>query len=184
MNPLSASLTSKDREPEESLARLPDESLRQVLDLNRRVARAEARMARWLLVETGTTRKLVMSGIEVRAGHWLALPCDVALVVELRSHILARGGEPGPAKVRIRLSGTECQFRQPGTEYPSQAIRPVELPSTAVPTVPDPEEDALDVCGLLRTIRHMGGLAWESMPQIAVVTVRLPFSTSQLLMVP
>ena len=162
-----------------TLAELPDDTLAQLLDLNRCVARLEERLARWLLLETNTTHQYVLHGKEVRTGTWLTLPCRVDLVVEFHDLAHGPGGNPSPPKLKLQLSGVECQFRHPGATNPSQAIRVKRAAPGPECIEEDPGEDAHDICGLLRAIRRHGGVGWVGMQEIAFVSARLPGNGTQ-----
>jgi hypothetical protein len=157
-----------------TLAGLPDDTLARLRDLNRCVARLEERLARWLLLETDTPHQYVLHGKEVRTGTWLTLPCSIDLVVEFHDLAHGPGGNPSPPKLKLRLSGVDCQFRHPGATNPSRAIRVKGAAPSPESIEADPDEDAHDICGLLRAIRQHGGVGWVGMWEIAVVTARLP----------
>jgi hypothetical protein len=138
------------------------------------VARLEERLARWLLLETDTTRQYVLHGKELRTGTWLTLPCSIDLVVEFHNLAHGPGGNASPPKLKLQLSGVECQFRHPGATNPWRAIRAKKASPGPECIEADPGEDAQDICGVLRVVRQFGGLGWAGMLEIAVVTARLP----------
>ena len=156
-----------------TLAEFPAETQSRFAALNERVARLEARLARWLLLETGTARQAVFHSREVRNGTWLRLPVDVGLTIELRDGEHVSGGASAPLNLTLELSGIECQVRDPGVQHPPQAIRVASASPGPIYIEADPEAGERDVCGLLHVIRSHGGLGWEGMLDMELLTARV-----------
>lgn len=162
-----------------TLAELPAGTLEEVLALNRRVARLEDRLGRWLLVETRVTLQPVLHGEDVHTGTWLLLPHEIDLMVRFRGAAFGAGGDLSPDKLRLRLSAVKCQFRYPGAKHPASATQAGKATPGPSCIDADPGEDSHDVCGLLRVLRRHAGLGWGGMLEMAKVTVRLMERGSQ-----